>query len=42
MGISVGDFCLYILGENADVCPQDRDKQYEVTRDEHGVFVIYK
>lgn len=43
MGISVIDFCHYILGDSADVCGKKGESEYSgIEKDKNGVFVIYK
>ncbi|XP_045211867.2 uncharacterized protein LOC123563244 [Mercenaria mercenaria] len=43
MGISLKDFCLYILGDDAEICTQYSASEYtEVDKDENGIFVIYR
>jgi hypothetical protein len=43
MGISVRDFCHYILGDDAEVCGPSQGEEYTgLDKDKNGIFVIYR
>lgn len=43
MGISVGDFCKYILTDNPEICNKTNAKEFSgLEKDENGIFIIYK
>jgi hypothetical protein len=43
MGISVRDFCLYVLGDDAEVCGPNQGEEYTgLDKDKNGIFVIYR